>query len=167
MHFSEKPAGTPSKGARGGEYGIQKNYFIKQKQQALGETGHAFLFQCRDCLTASSVLKMTTQASTIQMRAGVVKESCLFIWQILLAWRQNLLLHLDSWENELHLLLQDLKMWPSEAKKHSTSFSENKTPQAVRFLPGKGTPLLIRAQNLLSNNVSNTWYHAKNHHPHN
>lgn len=70
MHFSEKPAGTPRIGARGGEYEIQKNYFIKQKQQALEERGHAFLFQCRGCLTASSLLEMTTEASTIQMRAG-------------------------------------------------------------------------------------------------
>lgn len=99
-----------------------KELLYQAKAGGPGENGACFPPFNADFLTTSFHLEMITEASKIQMRNRLVKESHLFLWHILLAWRQNLLLHLDSWENGLHLLLQDLKMCPSEAKKETFSF---------------------------------------------
>lgn len=73
-----------------------KELLYQAKAGGPGESGACFPPSNADSLTTSFHLEMTTEASKIQMRNGLVKESLLFLWHILLAWRQNLLLHLDS-----------------------------------------------------------------------
>lgn len=48
------------------------------------KNGACFPSPLYDC-TTSCLVKMTTEALKLQMRHGLVKESCLFLWHVLLA----------------------------------------------------------------------------------
>lgn len=85
MHFSEEPAGIPSKDDRRTEHETPRNYFIKQKQEDLGEMVYAFplAMQTLSYNRLSSWTDHRGIENSNESWAG--KESCLVLWHILLA----------------------------------------------------------------------------------
>ena len=74
MHFSKEPAGPSSKEDRGREHGLQGFILLSKIRRPWGKWCMCSSFQYRDFLITSYHLKLTTEASKIQMRDGLMEE---------------------------------------------------------------------------------------------
>lgn len=77
-HFSEEPAGPPSKEDRGREHGLQGITLLSKSWRPWGKWCMCSPFQCRDSLITSYHLQLTTEASKIQMRDRLVRKVARF-----------------------------------------------------------------------------------------
>ena len=78
MHFSKEPAGPSSKEDRGREHGLQGFILLSKIRRPWGKWCMCSSFQYRDFLITSYHLKLTTEASKIQMRDGLVRRVACF-----------------------------------------------------------------------------------------